>query len=84
MLTTMHYNCISFLCTQNAKTEPESSPPDNNGGLEIDWGDLGGIGEGEEPSGDIDFGDGDIEYDISLEQVDLTGITIEDGGNSCK
>ncbi|XP_019849688.1 PREDICTED: CDK5 regulatory subunit-associated protein 3-like [Amphimedon queenslandica] len=66
----------------NVKTEPESSPSDNNGELEIDWGDLGGIGEGGEPSGDIDFGDGDIDYDISLEQVDLTGITIEDGGNS--
>ena len=73
---------MSFLWTQNAKTESESSPTDNNGELEIDWGDLGGIGE--DPSGDIDFGDGDIDYDISLEQVDLTGITIEDGGNSCK
>lgn len=56
--------------------------------LEIDWGNLGGVeeeGGGEGASGDIDFGDGDIDYDVLVDtDIDLAGITVEDGGDSCK
>ena len=40
------------------------------------------MANGNEDEGGIDFGEGEIDYDITLDQVDLSGITVEDGGDT--
>lgn len=51
-------------------------PQQNEDELVIDW---GGLGNANEDEGGIDFGEGEIDYDITL---DLSGITVEDGGDT--